>query len=72
MRSVVVASFTVIALTALPIAAQAAPTALSGLTTAAPTSQIIPIAGGCGPGWHPRSWRDRYGYWHRRCVPNYY
>ena len=50
------------------VAAQAAPTApVAGLVGPAP--QIVEIAGGCGPGFHPAGWRDRWGYWHRRCVP---
>ena len=28
------------------------------------------VAGGCGIGFHRQRWRDRYGYWHVRCVPN--
>jgi hypothetical protein len=52
------------------VAAQAAPTApIAGLIGPAP--QIVEIAGGCGPGFHPAWWRDRWGRGHRRCVPNY-
>ncbi|HJU20208.1 MAG TPA: hypothetical protein VJ770_27455 [Stellaceae bacterium] len=28
------------------------------------------VAGGCGIGFHRQGWRDRYGRWHVRCVPN--
>ena len=31
---------------------------------------VTMVRGGCGPGWHPQTWRDRWGNWHRRCVPN--
>ena len=52
----------------LSVAAQAAPTApLAGLLGPAP--QIVEIAGGCGPGFRPTWWRDRWGRPHRRCVP---
>jgi hypothetical protein len=54
---------------ALPFAASATPMALPEL--APPASNIVNVAGGCGPGYHPQGWRDRWGYWHRRCVPNY-
>jgi hypothetical protein len=54
---------------ALPLAAGAAP--LAAEPPMPISSNIINVAGGCGPGYHPESWRDRYGYWHRRCVPNY-
>lgn len=33
---------------------------------------IVQVRGGCGPGYRPHGWRDRYGYWHTRCVPEYY
>ena len=32
--------------------------------------RLLLARGGCGIGWHPYSWRDRWGVWHRRCVPN--
>jgi hypothetical protein len=28
------------------------------------------VRGGCGIGFHRYRWRDRYGRWHVRCVPN--
>jgi hypothetical protein len=37
------------------------------LGTAAP---LHLVAGGCGLGFHRQGWRDRYGRWHVRCVPN--
>jgi hypothetical protein len=39
----------------------------SELGTAAP---LRLAAGGCGIGFHRQRWRDRYGRWHLRCVPN--
>jgi hypothetical protein len=33
-------------------------------------SSLHLVAGGCGIGFHRQSWRDRYGRWHVRCVPN--
>jgi hypothetical protein len=33
-------------------------------------SSLHLVAGGCGPGFHRQGWRDRYGRWHVRCVPN--
>ncbi len=42
------------------LSAQAMPVAKPGVTD----EQVIRVAGGCGPGWHP----NYYG----RCVPNYY
>ena len=38
----------------------------TGPGTAAP---LHLVAGGCGIGFHRQRWRDRYGYWHVRCVP---
>ncbi|HEX3863707.1 MAG TPA: hypothetical protein VHY35_18655 [Stellaceae bacterium] len=70
MRSLVVASFAAVALMALPVSVRAAPTAPQGLVTVAPSSNIILARGGCGPGRHPQGWRDRWGRWHRHCVPN--
>jgi predicted membrane channel-forming protein YqfA (hemolysin III family) len=50
---------------AAPLAAKAA-----GIESAA-ASAVVPVAGGCGYGWHRRHWQDRWGYWHwGRCVPN--
>jgi len=36
-------------------------------------TNLVPVAGGCGPGLYPRRSVDRYGRWRVRCVPrNYY
>jgi hypothetical protein len=55
---------------ALAAPVQAAPVAPQGPVSAVAAPDVIFVAGGCGPGWHPRSWRDQWGRWHRRCVPN--
>jgi hypothetical protein len=71
MRAALIASVAVFGLIALPVSSQAAvPGALQGLAGIETTPDIVPTAGGCGPGWHPQSWRDRWGNWRRRCVPN--
>ncbi|MGH7040329.1 MAG: hypothetical protein ACREFK_05955 [Stellaceae bacterium] len=31
---------------------------------------FVLVRGGCGVGFHQYRWRDRYGRWHVRCVPN--
>jgi len=33
-------------------------------------SAVTPVRDGCGGGWHAAAWRDRWGNWHRKCVPN--
>ena len=66
MRTAIVALVAVFGLMTLPAPGQAAPTAPHDI--AAPA--IALVRGGCGAGWHPQSWRDRWGAWHRRCVPN--
>jgi peptidoglycan/LPS O-acetylase OafA/YrhL len=39
----------------------------TAIGTAAPLQLV---AGGCGVGFHRENWRDQYGRWHVRCVPN--
>ena len=68
MRAAIVAVMAVFALTALPAQVPAAPAAPPGIAIAAPA--IWMVRGGCGAGWHPQVWRDRWGNMHRRCVPN--
>ena len=68
MRAAVMAAVAVFGLMALAAPARAAPAPLHDLTVGAPA--IAVVRGGCGPGWHPDAWRDRWGNWHRRCVPN--
>ena len=47
-------------------ASQAMP--LAPLDQAA-SANTIQVAGGCGPGWHRRAWRDGWGRWHwGRCI----
>lgn len=48
-------------------APQFAAPAQTALDTAAP---LVLVRGGCGIGFHRQGWRDRYGRWHVRCVPN--
>lgn len=54
---------------AIPLAARAAPALPAPAGAAA--SNLIEVREGCGPGYRPEGWRDAYGYWHRRCVPEY-
>jgi len=67
MRAAIMAFLAVIALAALPAAAGATPAVPPDLAAA---RSVTLARGGCGPGWHPQTWRDRWGNWHRRCVPN--
>jgi hypothetical protein len=50
-------------------AAQAAPVVLHDGMSAAPPAGIVQVWGGCGPGWRPVTWQDRWGRWRHRCVP---
>jgi hypothetical protein len=53
----------------VPAAVQAAPV-IGGDLSVASAAPIIEVRGGCGPGFHPAGWRDRWGRWRERCVPN--
>jgi len=55
---------------AIPAPSQAAPAVLHDLGVA--SSDLVLTSGGCGRGWHPRRFVDRYGRWRVRCVPNRY
>ena len=70
MRVTVIAAVAVCGLMALPAPVGAAPAVpdRAAITVIAP--DILFVRGGCGAGWHPAKWRDRWGVWHRRCVPN--
>ena len=46
---------------------QFAPATRTELAAAAP---LALVRGGCGLGFHQYRWRDRFGRWHVRCVPN--
>jgi hypothetical protein len=70
MRGTFVASIAALGLIATASAARAVPVVIHDSVTTAPAG-IIEVRGGCGPGWHPVGWQDRWGRWHRRCVPNY-
>jgi len=68
MRAAAMVVLAVLALSALPVAAGAVPVAppqLSGDVTI-----VTPVRDGCGAGWHAYQWKDRWGNWHRKCVPN--
>jgi hypothetical protein len=69
MRAAVIASIAVFGLMALLAPVRAALPALHGLALGARPA-IALVRGGCGPGWHPQAWQDRWGNSHRRCVPN--
>jgi hypothetical protein len=68
LRATALALVAVFGMVAAPTAGQAAPVVLHDL--AGVSSNIIEIRGGCGRGWHPVRWVDRYGRWRVRCVPN--
>jgi hypothetical protein len=52
-------------------ASAASPEAAPAVPRNAASPTILLVAGGCGPGFHHRHWRDRFGHWHLgRCVPN--
>jgi hypothetical protein len=67
MRATVIALIAVFGLGALAAPVRAAPAAPPDF--AAPSATVM-VRGGCGAGWHPENRRDRWGNWHRRCVPN--
>jgi hypothetical protein len=68
MRSAIVVLVAVFGLMAVPAPLRAAPGTPHDIAAAAPA--IVLVRDGCGPGWHAQGWRDRWGNWHRRCVPN--
>ena len=70
MRAAAVALVAAIGLMAIPASVRAAPAAPHDALMTGPAPQIVEIRGGCGPGWHPVGWRDRWGNWRSRCVPN--
>lgn len=52
----------------LSASVQASPLALPG---AAPErASVMLVSGGCGPAYHPRTYRDAYGRLFTECVPN--
>ena len=68
MRAAAIALVAVFGVMALSAPVRAAPAALHDLALGAPSIELV--RDGCGPGWHAQGWRDRWGRWHRRCVPN--
>jgi hypothetical protein len=69
MRATVLAAAAIFGLLALPATSQAAPAAI-GHPSASGAAPLVLVRGGCGPGFHPVVWRDRWGRLHRQCVPN--
>jgi hypothetical protein len=70
MRATVLALVAISGLIALPAAAPASPIIPSdALVAAAAAPEILPVRDGCGRGFRLRHWQDRWGRWHRRCVP---
>ena len=68
MRAIALVLITAFSLMAVPAIAQAAPIAPS-LATAAAAPEALQVRDGCGRGFYLRRWQDRWGRWHRRCVP---
>jgi len=70
MRLALMATVAAIGLIGLAAPSQAAPAAphRAGFSGGAP--EFLPVADGCGRGWHRERWRNRHGYWRSRCVPN--
>jgi hypothetical protein len=68
MRATIVALVAVFGLIALPAQVSAAPAAPHDIALSTPAIELV--RDGCGAGWHRQGWRDRWGYWHARCVPN--
>jgi len=69
MRAAIIGFAAAVALTTFSSSGQAVPVMPHGFSASAP---ITLARGGCGPGFHPRRWVDRWGRWHIRCVPNRY
>jgi hypothetical protein len=55
-------------LMAVPAGSQAAPVVSHDPDLTA--ANLVLVAGGCGRGWHPQRYRDRWGRWRVRCVRN--
>jgi hypothetical protein len=72
MRAAAIALVVVLGGALAPEVVQAAPTAPQEAIVPDVSPNIVQIAGGCGRGWHPVRYRDRWGYWRTRCVRNYY
>lgn len=78
MRSMFSAAFVAAGLIAAASVTHATPTmSMQAAQSALPADHgvvlkpgIVEIAGGCGPGWHPERYVNRWGHWRVRCVPN--
>jgi hypothetical protein len=69
MRTALLAAIASLGLLGMPVASHAAPAMPQAVVNS--HADIVQVRGGCGRGWHQQSWRDRWGRWHRRCVPNH-
>jgi len=71
MRATVLALVAISGLIALPATVPASPIipAEALAATAAASPEILQVRDGCGRGYRLRYWQDRWGRWHRRCVP---
>jgi hypothetical protein len=67
MRASVAGVMTACGLLALTAGARAAPKAID-LPSERPG--VVQVWGGCGWGWHPIRYINRWGHWRVRCVPN--
>jgi hypothetical protein len=68
MRAAIVTLVAVFGLVAFPESGWTAPAAPHDIGVAAPAISLV--RDGCGAGWHRQGWRDRWGNWRSRCVPN--
>ena len=64
---VIAAALGLVGVPGLANAVPAAPSpAQTGITT---QPEFLPVRDGCGRGFYLARWQDRWGRWHRRCVP---
>lgn len=70
MRTKALALAAAVGLLGVPGLANAAPAAPSPAQTGITTQpEFLPVRDGCGRGFYLAQWQDRWGRWHRRCVP---
>ncbi len=68
MRAAILAFAAVAGFSAIAGSTQAAPVAPHGPSVIARAITLVGAV--CGPGFHRVKWQDRWGNWHRACVPN--